>query len=185
MKELFSAIGPIKRAKFAKKGIADVVFVKLEDARNAIISYNNKLLDGRELKIELVTKIPIAEKLSTIKPAPIVATPPQVSTYQYINKSSPQTTLIKQQNIPPLPQRVRQTSNSATVDPPQNALSKRFSNITTPSSGSGALEQEHKLVPKLSQAAAHNSKITVDTSVIHQALFTNTNQSPVTFTVKI
>ncbi len=44
--ELFSDIGPIKRARFVDKGIAEIVYVKLEHAKEAIYKYDRNLLDG-------------------------------------------------------------------------------------------------------------------------------------------
>lgn len=44
--ELFSDIGPIKRAYFVDKGVAEVVYVKLEHAREAINKYDRSELDG-------------------------------------------------------------------------------------------------------------------------------------------
>lgn len=43
---MFSDIGPIKRARFLDKGIAEVVYVKLEHAREAIGKYDKNELDG-------------------------------------------------------------------------------------------------------------------------------------------
>ncbi len=196
--ELFSAIGPIKRAKFVKKGIADVVFVKLEDARNAMVSYNNKLLDGRELKIELITKIPISEKLSNIAPVAVPAQVlPLVSNYQYIKNTHTVPIKAAIPYVTPLPQRpVRPTISMETTTSQinnSNFLSKRFSNLNNNTVGSNMLlqQQQHdqqlqKNVVKPNLPSA-SSKVTVETSVIHQALFTNTktNPNPVTFTVKI
>lgn len=144
--------------------------MKLDDARNAISNYNNKLLDGRELKIELVTKVPISEKLTSV------------------NKLS---------NISPaLPQRVRQpttttipiTSQITTQNNTVNTLSKRFNTLTNEQQK--LQTQTTAQLPVLKSNNNNNlanSKVTVDTSIIHQALFTNSkaNINPVTFTVKI
>lgn len=45
-KELFSDIGPIKRARFIDKGLAEVVYVRIEHAKEAIDKYDLKELDG-------------------------------------------------------------------------------------------------------------------------------------------
>ena len=45
--ELFSDIGPIKRARFLDKGLAEVVYVKLEHAKEAIHKYDKNELDGK------------------------------------------------------------------------------------------------------------------------------------------
>lgn len=44
--ELFSDIGPIKRARFIDKGLAEVVYVRIEHAKEAIQKYDLKELDG-------------------------------------------------------------------------------------------------------------------------------------------
>ena len=203
--ELFSAIGPIKRAKL-NKGTADVVFVKLEDARNAISSYNGKLLDGRELKIELLTKLPISEKLTVMKP--IQQQQPVNNNYQLIKNQPQQPLFMKQQQQPQiltppqasaLPQRVRPIINFQNNEQPKQvtnpvSLSNRFANINATNSVSVIAQTSAVSSTPSSKslpiAPAANSKVTVDTSIIHQALFTSsqspkTNQNPVTFTVKI
>lgn len=45
--ELFSDIGPIKRARFLDKGIAEVLYVKIEHAKEAIYKYDKNELDGK------------------------------------------------------------------------------------------------------------------------------------------
>jgi len=44
--ELFSDIGPIKRARFIDKGLAEVIYVRIEHAKEAIQKYDLKELDG-------------------------------------------------------------------------------------------------------------------------------------------
>lgn len=39
--------GALKRARLAKVGVAEVVFVRKEDAVSAYRKYNNRCLDGR------------------------------------------------------------------------------------------------------------------------------------------
>jgi RNA recognition motif-containing protein len=201
--ELFSAIGPIKRAKL-NKGTANVVFVKLEDARNAISSYNSKLLDGRELKIELLTKLPISEKLTATKHTPIQQQQQPVNNYQFIKNQPQQPLFMKQQQIttsPPvvataLPQRIRPVTNIQNNEQIKQvtnpvSLSNRFTNMNSASVNPPVITsftQSKSMITSPTSSA--NSKVTVDTSVIHQALFTTgqspkTNQNPVTFTVKI
>ena len=46
--ELFSDIGPIKRARFLDKGIAEVLYVKIEHAKEAIYKYDKNELDGKK-----------------------------------------------------------------------------------------------------------------------------------------
>ena len=40
-------MGPIKRARFLEKGLAEVVYVKLEHAKEAIYKYDKNELDGK------------------------------------------------------------------------------------------------------------------------------------------
>ena len=51
-KELFSDIGPIKDAKFIDKGVAEVIYVNLDDAYSAIKKYDRKELDGKAFSIQ-------------------------------------------------------------------------------------------------------------------------------------
>lgn len=57
--ELFSDIGPIKRARFLDKGVAEVVYVKLDHAKEAIYKYDRSELDG----INLFTIIKVFPRL--------------------------------------------------------------------------------------------------------------------------
>jgi len=54
--ELFSDIGPIKRARFVDKGLAEVVYVRIEHAKEAIQKYDLKELDGRQMVIGFAEK---------------------------------------------------------------------------------------------------------------------------------
>jgi len=69
--ELFSSVGAIKRARYAAPSIADIVYVRLEDARAALERLDGAEIDGRHIKIEMVTKIPISLKLQTSARAPL------------------------------------------------------------------------------------------------------------------
>ncbi|XP_028842460.1 polymerase delta-interacting protein 3 [Denticeps clupeoides] len=51
--ELFCVCGALKRARLVKQGVAEVVFVKKEDAINAYRKYNNRCLDGQPMKCNL------------------------------------------------------------------------------------------------------------------------------------
>lgn len=44
--ELFCVCGALKRARLVKVGVAEVVFVRKEDAVSAYRKYNNRCLDG-------------------------------------------------------------------------------------------------------------------------------------------
>eukprot|EP01135_Chromosphaera_perkinsii_P004180 Nk52_evm87s270 gene=Nk52_evmTU87s270 len=60
IKELFSIVGPLKYASLncdhrgASKGSAEVVYQKSEDALKAVQQYNNRNLDGKPMKIDVV-----------------------------------------------------------------------------------------------------------------------------------
>uniref|UniRef100_A0A8C7WGX1 Polymerase (DNA-directed), delta interacting protein 3 n=1 Tax=Oncorhynchus mykiss TaxID=8022 RepID=A0A8C7WGX1_ONCMY len=51
--ELFCVCGALKRARLVKVGIAEVVFVRKEDAVSAYRKYNNRCLDGQPMKCNL------------------------------------------------------------------------------------------------------------------------------------
>lgn len=50
--ELFGDIGPIKRARFIDRGLAEVIYLKLEHAKEAVRKYDRNELDGRPMRIE-------------------------------------------------------------------------------------------------------------------------------------
>ncbi|TRY82152.1 hypothetical protein DNTS_009463 [Danionella cerebrum] len=51
--ELFCVCGALKRARLLKVGVAEVVFVRKEDAIGAYRKYNNRCLDGQPMKCNL------------------------------------------------------------------------------------------------------------------------------------
>uniref|UniRef100_UPI0037E91144 polymerase delta-interacting protein 3 n=1 Tax=Semicossyphus pulcher TaxID=241346 RepID=UPI0037E91144 len=51
--ELFCVCGALKRARLVKLGVAEVVFVRKEDAVSAYRKYNNRCLDGQPMKCNL------------------------------------------------------------------------------------------------------------------------------------
>uniref|UniRef100_S4RJK2 Polymerase (DNA-directed), delta interacting protein 3 n=1 Tax=Petromyzon marinus TaxID=7757 RepID=S4RJK2_PETMA len=51
--ELFSAYGALKRARLVQVGIAEVVYVRKDDAITAYEKYNNRYLDGQPMKCQL------------------------------------------------------------------------------------------------------------------------------------
>ncbi|XP_050181259.1 polymerase delta-interacting protein 3 isoform X3 [Myiozetetes cayanensis] len=51
--ELFCVYGALKRARLVHPGVAEVVFVKKEDAITAYKKYNNRCLDGQPMKCNL------------------------------------------------------------------------------------------------------------------------------------
>lgn len=46
LQELFCVCGALKRARLVRVGVAEVVFVRKEDAVSAYRKYNNRCLDG-------------------------------------------------------------------------------------------------------------------------------------------
>ncbi|KAG8138063.1 putative polymerase delta-interacting protein [Naja naja] len=53
VEELFCVCGALKRARLVNPGMAEVVFVKKEDAITAYKKYNNRCLDGQPMKCNL------------------------------------------------------------------------------------------------------------------------------------
>ncbi|XP_062873370.1 polymerase delta-interacting protein 3 [Trichomycterus rosablanca] len=51
--ELFCVCGALKRARLVKAGVAEVVFVRKDDAISAYRKYNNRCLDGQPMKCNL------------------------------------------------------------------------------------------------------------------------------------
>ncbi|XP_053346241.1 polymerase delta-interacting protein 3 isoform X1 [Clarias gariepinus] len=51
--ELFCVCGALKRARLVKVGVAEVVFVRKDDAISAYRKYNNRCLDGQPMKCNL------------------------------------------------------------------------------------------------------------------------------------
>uniref|UniRef100_A0A1A8PQL3 Polymerase (DNA-directed), delta interacting protein 3 n=1 Tax=Nothobranchius pienaari TaxID=704102 RepID=A0A1A8PQL3_9TELE len=51
--ELFCVCGALKRARLVKVGLAEVVFVRKEDAVSAYRKYNNRCLDGQPMKCNI------------------------------------------------------------------------------------------------------------------------------------
>ncbi|XP_078496484.1 polymerase delta-interacting protein 3 isoform X2 [Lissotriton helveticus] len=51
--ELFCVCGALKRARLVNPGVAEVVFVKKDDAVSAYKKYNNRCLDGQPMKCNL------------------------------------------------------------------------------------------------------------------------------------
>ncbi|KAG7491467.1 hypothetical protein MATL_G00004740 [Megalops atlanticus] len=51
--ELFCVCGALKRVRFLREGVAEVVFVRKEDAVTAYRKYNNRCLDGQPMKCSL------------------------------------------------------------------------------------------------------------------------------------
>ena len=47
VQELFGDVGPLKNARLVRPGVADVIFVNMEDALAAVKTYHMRLLDGK------------------------------------------------------------------------------------------------------------------------------------------
>ena len=84
LQELFSNIGPVKRASVncdengKSKGSAEVIFSRKADALRAIKEYNGRQLDGQPLKIDMVQSVAAAVAIKSptvpvkVMPAPKV-----------------------------------------------------------------------------------------------------------------
>ena len=48
--QLFGEVGTVQKVSMKGKGIAEIVFVKREDAQKAVETYDKRLLDGRAMK---------------------------------------------------------------------------------------------------------------------------------------
>ncbi|KAK3091482.1 hypothetical protein FSP39_020156 [Pinctada imbricata] len=53
--ELFGAVGPMKRARLVKAGVAEVVYTQKGDAQKAIQKYHNRELDGLPMTVKMYT----------------------------------------------------------------------------------------------------------------------------------
>ncbi len=212
--------------------MADVVYVHLNDARNAIEQYNNRELDGKPLSIELVTKIPIAEKLRLDKKPPVpfkcetpVPLPVAVKGKRVVKRLKHTSVQSVQQPTSPVQPASKTTKILNTIQSSPKLVSNNFANISktfitnqlqtqqptqlkTLSKEFATINQHQTqnlklkqnievnkqqistIQPKSHQAIVSNesSKIIVDTTVIHQALFNSSKSAAnnnVTFTVKI
>ncbi|XP_074648061.1 uncharacterized protein LOC141903715 [Tubulanus polymorphus] len=55
--ELFSALGPLRKGRLVKKGVAEIVFHTKEHALMSVKKYNNRELDGLPMTVRMVTPI--------------------------------------------------------------------------------------------------------------------------------
>ncbi|XP_026095608.1 polymerase delta-interacting protein 3 isoform X2 [Carassius auratus] len=91
--ELFCVCGALKRARLVKAGVAEVVFVRKEDAVSAYRKYNNRCLDGQPMKCNLhmqgsviTSEQPILLRLSD---SPGAVAPAQKDSSRSGSKTSP------------------------------------------------------------------------------------------------
>lgn len=199
--ELFSDVGPIKRARFLDKGIAEVVYVKMEHAREAIDKYDRNELDGREMRIELVNEPGSlgSAAYASVAPSrqPVKYTSNSSKILDHITSSSPSqsSTSIFKFNTPQAPPSTTTTFNlnhnihsagelltqpKNGLNGPKNWLSDKFKTIDNDFI-------DHVHLPE-SKARPSTGRISVDQSIIQHVLFNKNqvvNKAPVTFTVKL
>ncbi|CAF0981542.1 unnamed protein product [Brachionus calyciflorus] len=157
--ELFGDIGPIKRARFLERGLAEVIYLKLEDAKEAIRKYDRNELDGRPMRIELVHSSGKSIR-DYLKPKRSDDNKDDAFDSFKISKS---------------PKR----------DESNNSISNRFKSVNL--SKGGETTQFH-LPDSKRTTEIRTSKVPVDSSIIHQVLFNkkaSNSSNPVTFTVKL
>ncbi|RNA02758.1 polymerase delta-interacting [Brachionus plicatilis] len=156
--ELFGDIGPIKRARFIERGQAEVVYLKLEHAKEAIRKYDRNELDGRPMRIEFAEgfgKHGIKDDLRKTESESHVWKDP-VSRWK-----SPEF---------------------------KNSLSNRFKSVNPHKSDETSRynSSDNRRSSDTKMNDAKSSKLSVDSSIIHQVLFNKkSNSNPVTFTVKL
>jgi hypothetical protein len=187
--ELFSDIGPIKRARFLEKGLAEVVYVKLEHAKEAIYKYDKNELDGRPMKIELVnsnrpTSELVHEKKLNSSSSSSRRSKSPISSSSFSFRSDKQPLQQQQQPETTYVNGTKTFNNTVTSIPTtaKDSLSNRFKSIL-PNKEASANMHLHEL-----KKSDFTSKINVDTSIIQQVLFNknkSSNARPVTFTVKL
>ncbi|XP_042218283.1 uncharacterized protein LOC121863613 isoform X2 [Homarus americanus] len=70
MEELFGTIGPILSARMIREGVAEAVFMNIEDAFRSVEVFNNRQLDGQPMCVTVVTKKPPSAATAPPPPAP-------------------------------------------------------------------------------------------------------------------
>lgn len=62
--ELFSDVGPLRRAKMVDHGVAEIVYLRKDDALTAVANYHNRQLDGKPMKCHAfgVKNTPVTNK---------------------------------------------------------------------------------------------------------------------------
>lgn len=210
--ELFSDIGPIKRARFVDKGLAEVVYVRIDHAKEAIQKYDLKELDGRQMVIGFADKsllssseainssvnnytAEVIQKVDVTKrPPPILNHVTSGQIFQHNNSHLSQTRTINQninlaqqhQHQQPGPNNFSSSASSSFYEA-ANTLSQ------TPAKSSlsnrfKSNDQSQMQIPESKHLDKTQSINYVDNSIIHQVLFNKKaapNGSPVTFTVKL
>ena len=55
LSELFGNIGNVRKVSMKGKGLAEIVFVKKEDAEKAVVKYDHRILDGRAMNCSMAS----------------------------------------------------------------------------------------------------------------------------------
>jgi len=56
MEELFRSIGKVLNARMVKQGVAEAVFMNLQDAQKCVNTFNNRQLDGFPMNVKMVKR---------------------------------------------------------------------------------------------------------------------------------
>ncbi|XP_072029600.1 uncharacterized protein [Amphiura filiformis] len=149
IKELFGAIGNLTRARLVRPGLAEVIYIKREQALQAITTYHDRELDGQPMQCKLDT--------STVPEA----------VQQVQQQAKPKTGMITAATVA--------AASAATQKP--SSLSDRFklysrSNVELPTSGmrSDSLPQSSSIDPSVIHKALF--KTGVQTNPTKPVLFT-------------
>lgn len=201
--ELFSDIGPIKRARFLDKGLAEVVYVKLEHAKEAIYKYDKNELDGRAMRIQLVDDDSSYERNNAIinnnsqMQQHFMSQIHQQKSMNINSFSSDSASRSGQFNMASNNSSRMSTTGSINFSSKSSKSTENSQSSKETLSNRFKSANEHKpnettsfSLPESNSSSrkSDSNKVNVDNSIIHQVLFNkkaSNNTNPVTFTVKL
>jgi hypothetical protein len=184
------------------KGIAEVIYVKLDDARVAISKYHRNELDGRPMVIELIEgEFNLSafkkrkEEEERLRVAAIPAAQPRPSTVSQVAPASSKYQVPPSDKYPTMNTKISISQPSSQEPKPQRSSAHASAaKIISLSDKFKSLTNETFILPdSISQSSGSKNpgaKVDrIDSSIINQILFnvkpTNASTKPVTFTVKI